>query len=180
MSGIINMNLIPSPICCHEQAIKLLGDNEQEFSAKGVRPNVILDGCKVPFFLFFFSSDLTLIVVLFDVHFRIARAAVKPCLKFAATSWASCPLSISFRSITVNLTRPLGSKSVPSVSNDPQSLPFFFLFLSPQFSQSTPITSINDGPNDDDQHTHRQWKKKKSKNKSSFSYSLTHKSTGPR
>ena len=38
-----------SPICCHEQAIKLLGDNEQEFSAKGVRPNVILDGCKVPF-----------------------------------------------------------------------------------------------------------------------------------
>ena len=39
-------------ICCHEQAIKLLGDNEQEFSAKGVRPNVILDGCKVPFFLF--------------------------------------------------------------------------------------------------------------------------------
>lgn len=31
------------------QAIKLLGDNEQEFSAKGVRPNVILDGCKVQF-----------------------------------------------------------------------------------------------------------------------------------
>jgi collagen type V/XI/XXIV/XXVII alpha len=50
---IINMNLIPSPISCHEQAIKLLGDNEQEFSAKGVRPNVILDGCKVPFFFSF-------------------------------------------------------------------------------------------------------------------------------
>lgn len=31
----------------YDQAIKLLGDNEQEFSAKGVRPNVILDGCKV-------------------------------------------------------------------------------------------------------------------------------------
>lgn len=30
----------------YDQAIKLLGDNEQEFSAKGVRPNVILDGCK--------------------------------------------------------------------------------------------------------------------------------------
>jgi Fibrillar collagen C-terminal domain len=31
----------------YDQAIKLLGDNEQEFSAKGVRPNVIIDGCKV-------------------------------------------------------------------------------------------------------------------------------------
>lgn len=30
----------------YDQAIKLLGDNEQEFSAKGVRPNVIIDGCK--------------------------------------------------------------------------------------------------------------------------------------
>merc|ERR1711911_278560 len=31
----------------YDQAIKLLGDNEQEFSAQGVRPNVIIDGCKV-------------------------------------------------------------------------------------------------------------------------------------
>jgi len=30
----------------YDQAIKLLGDNEQEFSAQGVRPNVIIDGCK--------------------------------------------------------------------------------------------------------------------------------------
>ena len=31
----------------YDQAIKLLGDNEQEFSAKTLRPNVIIDGCKV-------------------------------------------------------------------------------------------------------------------------------------
>ena len=67
VTGVYYKQLDSIHICCHEQAIKLLGDNEQEFSAKGVRPNVILDGCKVPFFLSFLcfpKSYLTLIVVL--------------------------------------------------------------------------------------------------------------------
>ena len=31
----------------NDMAIKLLGDNEVEFSAEGIRPNIISDGCKV-------------------------------------------------------------------------------------------------------------------------------------
>jgi collagen type V/XI/XXIV/XXVII alpha len=31
----------------HDMAIKLLGENETEFSAEGIRPSVLVDGCKV-------------------------------------------------------------------------------------------------------------------------------------
>lgn len=31
----------------HDMAIKLLGENETEFSAEGIKPSVLADGCKV-------------------------------------------------------------------------------------------------------------------------------------
>jgi len=31
----------------HDMAIKLLGENEIEFSTEGIRPSVLVDGCKV-------------------------------------------------------------------------------------------------------------------------------------
>ena len=130
-------------------------------------------------FFFFFRSWFLFLSFDFDCcplwcPFRIARAAVKPCSKSAATSWDSCPLSISSRSITVNLTRPLVLKSVPSVSNDPQSLQ---------------ISSTNQRPSSHDNkrtgqtttYTHTQTVEKEKKKIYFFLFlSLTHKSTGAR
>lgn len=56
----------------YDQAIKLLGDNEQEFSAKGVRPNVILDGCKVS------DPHLYLLVQIFQVFFFFYVFSTEP------------------------------------------------------------------------------------------------------
>jgi hypothetical protein len=67
----------------------------------------------------------------------------------------------------------LGSKSVPSVSNDPQSLPFFSSFP-PNSANQRPSRQSTTGPTTTT-NTHTQTvEKKKSQNKSSFSYSLSH------
>jgi collagen type V/XI/XXIV/XXVII alpha len=35
----------------HDMAIKLLGENEIEFGTEGIRPSVVVDGCKVSIYI---------------------------------------------------------------------------------------------------------------------------------
>ena len=102
----------------YDQAIKLLGDNEQEFSAQGVRPNVIIDGCKVrrlipklhhhQYYNHFFCSCCD----------RIGKVAVKRYSKSEVKNWANCPSSTSSRWITDCLINRSVSKWVPLASNE--------------------------------------------------------------